>query len=321
MESVNFGISMLGVETTQEPEIGLFQITEECGHLQKGPKEIYTQASLPFSTTQARDQSTSQKAGHISSVVSETCGNESLTTLTSAVNYNETNETDNLFVTGPLSITATERPVYGFILPHQYASHYEISFCTLRSHYGELTCCRLSDARIIEVIKTGDACIVNNSADFSKIEKFVIDLWNSSGIHNPTYGCGTIDVIIQSLNCAEMLERRTRINPIRLRMFQLLLYQCYDQVTREVYHNRETLSSIDSVKKSETVAVDTLTKDVFGCKEGEPDLQTWKKRRKLLRKHGQIGKGWNSLVEHIGAGMLLICSDKLKIYMYVLSQT
>ena len=194
--------------------------------------------------------------------------------------------------------------------------HYVRSFEALTSKYGENTDHDLKPAQVIEVIKAGDTFLREDCVDFitSYLEDCRDGLWNTPVPCPPLNGSLT-ENLFKSFHCAEILDQRIAVDPIRLRVMRILLFRYYEQLCKESYSNPELLSRRSRGRDTASIATDILVEEIFHGQKGQRDPQVWKRRRTSLQKQKQIGKRWSTLISCIGPGFLLICSPDLATHM------
>jgi len=195
-------------------------------------------------------------------------------------------------------------------------SHYVRSFEALTSKYGENTDYDLKPAQVIEVIKAGDAFLREDCVDFitSYLEDCRDGLWNTPVLYPPLNGSLT-ENLFKSFHCAEILNQRIAVDPIRLQVARILLFWYYEQLYKELYSNPELSSRRSRGRDTASIATDILIEEIFHGQKGQRDPQVWKRRRTSLQKQKQIGKRWSTLISCIGPGFLLICNPDLATYM------
>jgi hypothetical protein len=123
-------------------------------------------------------------------------------------------------------------------------SHYLRSFESLTSKYGEDTDFDLKPAQIIEIIKTGDSFLREDSVDFatSYLKSSQEKLWNT-----PLDGSLT-----------EILDQCAVVDPIRLRVARMLLLWYYEQL----HSNPELLKRCSRGRDTASIATDILLQEI-----------------------------------------------------------
>jgi hypothetical protein len=195
-------------------------------------------------------------------------------------------------------------------------SHYLRSYNALTSKYGENTDSRLNPAQIIIAIKVGDSFLLDNPVEFvtTYLQNCRAGIWNTPVLCPPLNG-SLNENLFKSFRCAEILDQRTVVDPIRLRIARVLLFWYYEQLYDELCGTPEVLSRCSPGRDPSTIITDMLQEEIFHLQKDQCSAQEWQKRRTSLQKQKQIGKRWNTLISCVGPGLLLICSPDLATYM------
>jgi hypothetical protein len=185
--------------------------------------------------------------------------------------------------------------------------HYLRSFETMTSKYGKGTEFGLNTAQIISVIKAGDSFLQERSVEFitSYLERCHEGVWNTPIPCSPLNGPLT-ENLYKSFHCAEILDHRTIVDPIRLRVAKILLFWNFEQLRNDP----KLLSRISCGRDTASIATDVLLREIF-----EHDAQNWKRRREALQRYKYAGKRWSMVIGCIGPGFLLLCNDSLATYL------
>ncbi|KAF2182655.1 hypothetical protein K469DRAFT_496705, partial [Zopfia rhizophila CBS 207.26] len=69
--------------------------------------------------------------------------------------------------------------------------------------------------------------------------------------------------LIRGFQCAEILEKRLTVDPVRLRMVRLLLYRHYSQLCCDVGRNPELLSRRSRGRDTASIAIDALLEQIY----------------------------------------------------------
>jgi hypothetical protein len=125
-------------------------------------------------------------------------------------------------------------------------------------------------------------------------------------VPDPTSRCSLTEKLFRSFRCAEILGQRSVVDPVRLRMARVLLYQYCEQLHKYT----QMLSQRSRGRGVSSVVIDKILEEMYPQGKHH-DPQTLKRRRDLLKKHKKIGKRWCMLIHYIGPGLLLICSSEL----------
>jgi hypothetical protein len=194
------------------------------------------------------------------------------------------------------------------VSPVYTASHYVRSFETLTSKYGEGTIFKLKPVQIIEVIRSGDSFVREDSVDFvtSYLKTCHDGLWNVPIPCSPLSSSLT-ENLFKNLHCADILDQRNIVDPVKLRVVRVLLFWYFEQMRSKP----ELLSRCSRGRNTASIATDILLEEIFNNQNAQHDAQDWQRRRMLLQKHKQIGKKWSILVGGIGPSFILICNPDL----------
>ena len=200
-----------------------------------------------------------------------------------------------------------ETPAYAYTSSHSLKAFNAMTSLYKDPKYG------LTPANIIKVIKVGDSFIREDAANFIFFHLNVIR--NSIECHQAfpdlTFNCSLAEKIFR---CAEILEQRSVIDPIRLRMARILLYQYSEQLYKDSRSNQHMLNQRSSGRGASSVAIDKILEEMY-AQEKQHNPHIWEKRRNLFNKHKKLGRRWCMLVHCIGPGVLLICSSELATHM------
>jgi hypothetical protein len=194
-------------------------------------------------------------------------------------------------------------------------SHYLQSYNALTSKYGENTDHSLKPTQIINAIKIGDSFLLDNPVEFvtTYLQNCQAGIWNTPELCPPLNG-SLNENLFRSFRCAEILDQRTVIDPIRLRIARVLLFWYYEQLYNELCETPEVLSRCSSGRDPSTIITDMLQEEIFHLQKDQCPAHEWQKRRTSLQKQKQIGKRWSTLISCVGPGLLLICSPDLATY-------
>jgi hypothetical protein len=189
------------------------------------------------------------------------------------------------------------------------SSQYLRAFEILTVRYGADTACDLKPADIILVIQAGDAFLRPDSVTFisSFVESHHAGIWHCPALPRLNIEGSLAERLIGSFRCAELLDQRVAIDPIRLRMARVLLCLCYQELCGEVGKKSELSHRRSRGRDNASVATDLLLEQLYQLEQPPPGPETWKRRRNSLRRHIRAGNKWNLLTKYLGAGILLVC--------------
>ena len=170
--------------------------------------------------------------------------------------------------------------------------------------------------QVIIAIKVGDSFLLNNPVEFvtTYLENCRAGIWKTPVLCPPLDG-SLNEKLFKSFHCAEILDQRTTVDPIRLRVARILFFWYYEQLHNELCGNAEVLSRCSPGRDTASIITDILQEEIFHLQKGQCSSQEWQKRRASSQKQKQIGKRWSMLINCAGPGLLLICSCNLVTYM------
>lgn len=192
-------------------------------------------------------------------------------------------------------------------MPH---SRFMQAFRLLEAHYCGPDSGALSYADIVEVIQIGDFFLLDNLTKFlSNLQRAHTDrsIWRSDFVE-PSMTGSLQERLFRSFNCASTLEERAAQDPLRLRMARVLLYLYFVQLCKFVGGSFTRGEQAVGQGKT-TTAIDTILEEIYGLGQLEHDDEVYKKRRRSFHKNKRIGKRWVTMINHLGCGVLLLCSD------------
>jgi hypothetical protein len=190
-------------------------------------------------------------------------------------------------------------------------SHYLRSYEIISSRFGEDTEYNLKPSQVIEVIKTGDSFLRDDSMEFitSYLDNYHDRLSQPPRIHPPLNGSLTKN-LFKSFQCAKLLDRRISVDPIRLRVARILLFLYFERLCQEAQENTKILSFRSQGRDTASVVTDLLVEEIYH-REKLSNQEERKQDRRSLQKQKQIGKRWSTLISRVGPSFLLTCSPGL----------
>jgi hypothetical protein len=95
-------------------------------------------------------------------------------------------------------------------------------------------------------------------------------------------------------------------------MARVLLYHYFVQLceSSEISHKQQAVGHDRT-----TAAIDELLKEMYGSDQQGCDPEVYEKRRKSFHNNKRIGKRWATLINFLGYGVLLLCSDQMNTQM------
>ena len=117
---------------------------------------------------------------------------------------------------------------------------------------------------IQEIIKLGDSFLREDAVSF--IESFrhgwgQEGLWYRTPLSNPTTGSSIVERMLKSLRCAETIEHDSIVNPVRLRMARIFLYQYFEQKRIDV-KDSNLPNLLSQGKDISSVVLDIILEDI-----------------------------------------------------------
>jgi len=187
-------------------------------------------------------------------------------------------------------------------------SHYLRSYEIITSRFGEDTEYDLKPSQVIEVIKTGDSFLRDDSVEFitSYLDNYHDGLSQPPRLYLPINGSLT-ENFFKSFQCAKLLDRRISVDPIRLRVARILLFLYFERLCQEAQENNKILSLRSKGKDTASVVTDLLVEEICHRKKLSNEEERKQDRRSLQRQK-QIGKRWSTLISRVGPSFLLTCS-------------
>jgi len=200
----------------------------------------------------------------------------------------------------------------------QTPSHFARAFRALSSQCGEHSKYALMPADIIKIIEIGDSFLRQDAEDFilSQLSKCRNSLWSHPVESNPTADGPLTEQLFKSFRCAELLQQRSAIDPLRLRVARVLLYWYYEQLLTDMCISLATSNRCQGGRSAASIATDQLLQKVYHSLVEKADPQAWKRHRTSIQKHKQIGKRWAILITFIGPGILLLASSEMAAHMW-----
>jgi hypothetical protein len=170
---------------------------------------------------------------------------------------------------------------------------------------------------IQEIIKLGDSFLREDAVSF--IESFRHGwgregLWYRPPLSNPTTGSSIVERMLKSLRCAETVEHDSIVDPVRLRMARIFLYQYFEQKRIDV-KDSNLPNPLSQGKDISSVVLDVILEDMYGSHDEQVGLRVRDQRRESLKYHKKLGKRWSILAAHLGIGIIITCSRSLEIHM------
>ncbi|OJD21106.1 hypothetical protein ACJ73_07553 [Blastomyces percursus] len=201
--------------------------------------------------------------------------------------------------------------------PQNPPSQYLYAFEMLTKIYGERSAFRLKSSNIIKAIKAGDALVRDDAVDFLRLycsEWQNPEAWRQQVMDMPQTSESNLAKFLQLSRCAESILSCSKIDRVKLRMTQLLLYHYYRLFYEEMKDSKEAGS-----KTRSTLTIDFLLRQL-NLEEWEQMNEAKRARcRASFHSHKRMGKRWSILVAYLGCGLLLICSNEVVKLMYVVA--
>lgn len=189
---------------------------------------------------------------------------------------------------------------------------FRAAFQAMTTAFGSADHSVLTPAKIIEVIRIGDACIRRDAHHFmsSHLQPVLAKVWCQDDTGDPTIHNSLAEMGFHSFRCAEVLSARSVIDPLRLQCARLLLYQYAEQLSQDFSRDALMLNGRSRGRDVSSVAIDTILELTYPPQcLGDPQMRM--RCRRSLLKHKMVGKRWSIMARHIGTGLLLIFSSTL----------
>ena len=162
---------------------------------------------------------------------------------------------------------------------------------------------------IVSIVKLGDSAFRDDAASFIKdlCSKWDQEgVWSRLPLSNPATGGSLVERMLQSLQCAEIIECDATVDPVRLKMARILLHHYYEQTHIALEQDPSLSSRLCQGKRPAGVATDIILERMYGTTEIS------KRRRNSLEWHKRIGKRWSYVASYLGVGIVLTCSRSLE---------
>ena len=199
----------------------------------------------------------------------------------------------------------------------ELGSHFGIAFAILTSIYGDSSEYAFNSTVLIDIIKLGDSFLRVDSKDF--IESFRLGsrdgLWGRPLLTNPTLDSTITERLFISLQCAEILEQGSAVDPVRMRVARVILYHYYEQLCITSQSNPSLLSQRSRGRDTASVVIDKILGEMYSSQTKQASLQKQRQRRESLHRHKKIGRRWCILAAHLGLGVLLVCHPNIETQM------
>ena len=91
---------------------------------------------------------------------------------------------------------------------------------------------------------------------------------------NPITAGPLTERLFKSFHYAELLKRRTVINPIRLRIIRILLYWYYEQLCISAHINSSMLNRRSRERNIASIVIEKLLENIYHSDKSQTDPQT-----------------------------------------------
>lgn len=163
-------------------------------------------------------------------------------------------------------------------------------------------------SKLVLVIHAGDSLIRHDATDFLKNQLPLWDgIWCQQNLPSPVCGDSIIAKFVKISQCITMLDRRSRMDDLRLRCHRVLQYQFYLGFKEEV---TKADAKKDPSQTNASVAVDRLLNHLYPDNWANVDEEERERRKQGLLSQKRAGKRLQTLCDHFGYGILLLGSRK-----------
>jgi hypothetical protein len=160
--------------------------------------------------------------------------------------------------------------------------------------------------KLVVIVQAGDSLMRHDAVDFLRNRLPTWDgVWSQSCLPRPDRGDSLTAKFAKISRCITLLERRSHIDDIRLRLHRIFQYQLHLRCKKEVDSSGGKNSP---GQRSASVAVDYLVDHLYEQSATHTDEVKERRRRKLLNQI-RAGRRLHILCSGFGYGVLLLGSQ------------
>jgi hypothetical protein len=189
----------------------------------------------------------------------------------------------------------------------------------LTSTYGVKTRHRLAGESLEEIIRLGDSFLqvdIRTHLESLRHAWPAEGLWNRQPLSNPMCGQTRVEKLFNSVRCADILDRDSAVDPVRLRMARIILYHHHEQLCIDLPSNKQLRGQLSCGRDRASLAADVIIEALYNLgHEDQVDERMLRRYRSRLHKHKRIGKRWCMLASRLGLGVLFVCHRDIEIRM------
>lgn len=189
----------------------------------------------------------------------------------------------------------------------------------LTSIYGVKTRHRLAGESLEEIIRLGDSFLqvdIRTHLESLRHAWPAEGLWNRQPLSNPMCGQTRVEKLFNSVRCADILDRDSAVDPVRLRMARIILYHHHEQLCIDLPSNKQLRGQLSCGRDRASLAADVIVEALYNLgHEDQVDERMLRRYRSRLHKHKRIGKRWCMLASRLGLGVLFVCHRDIEIRM------
>jgi hypothetical protein len=189
----------------------------------------------------------------------------------------------------------------------------------LTSIYGDKTRHRLARESIDEIIRLGDSFLrvdIRTHLESLRHAWPAEGLWNRQSLSKPAHDQTRVERLFNGVCCADVLERDSVVDPVRLRMARIILYHHHEQLCVDLPNNKRLRGQLSCGRDRASIATDMIVKALYNLEHKDRvDERMLVRYRGRLHKHKRIGKRWCMLAKHLGLGVLFVCHRDIEIQM------
>ncbi|ORX95380.1 hypothetical protein BCR34DRAFT_669461 [Clohesyomyces aquaticus] len=127
-----------------------------------------------------------------------------------------------------------------------------------------------------EIIEIGDSFLREDAGSFIQSIRHRWGregLWYRSPLSNPNIGDSVAERMLESLRCAKTVEHDSAVDPVRLKMARIFLYQYFEQKRLDVQKDPRLLSMISQGKNRSSIVLDVILEHMYSCNKIQVGLQ------------------------------------------------